>query len=95
MPAVGIASRIEWTAEPLMKKPPPALKLLPWKLETISTTIVMHGMTTFHHVSALLTRASQRMPIMLMIVKTAISASVTTEPDAVDDAPWNQLCSPL
>ena len=95
MPAFGIASMIDLTAAPWMKKPPAAVKLLPWKLDTSSTTIVTQGMMTFHHVSALLIRASHRIPIMLTTVNSAISAIATTRP-----VPWttpftNQPCRPL
>ena len=65
MPPPGIAIRIDLTAEPLTKKPPPALRLPPCDLKTSSTMMVSTGTRIFQVVRMLLTRASQPMPIRL------------------------------
>ncbi len=80
MPPVGIAMRIDLIAAPWMKKPPAAVKLLLWKWVSSSTMIVRIGMNTFHEVSPLFTRASQRMPIRLTTTKKNIRQIATTMP---------------
>ena len=82
MPA-GRARTIALNGSGWTKKPPAAVKLEPWKLEASRTMIVPTGMITFHHVSALLTRASQRTPMRLIAVKTNMSAIATGIP-----GPW-------
>ena len=61
-------------------KPPPAVKLLPWKETAISTTIVSSGTAVFQITVALLDSASQFTPARLMSVKTSMSTTATTRP---------------
>ncbi len=63
-------------------KPPPAVKLPPWNLNS-STTMARIGIATFHHVTVLLTRANQRMLRKLTAVKIAISTMVSAKPAPV------------
>ncbi len=69
--------------QPNGMKPPPALKLPPWKEVETSTTIVNTGTAIFHHVATLLVSESQRTPMMLMTEKISISTPATTYPWAV------------
>ena len=76
-----------------MKKPPPALKFDPWNLKPMNTMIVSTGIATFHHVSELFTRASQRTPTRLTIVNRNIRINATTIPTPVSFVPLYQLCA--
>ena len=68
------------TTAPLTKKPPPWLKLEPWKCVASRTMIVSTGISTFHDVIALLARASQRMPIRLRVTKISIRITAAMIP---------------
>ena len=56
MPAVAMASKTACMPPmgPGMKKPPPAVKLCPWKCVDSNTITVRTGMSTFHDVIQLL-----------------------------------------
>jgi hypothetical protein len=80
IPPAGIAIKMSLNSAPLTKKPPPWLKLPPWKCVASSTTMVRIGIRTFHVVSELLTRASQRIPIRLTNTNMNMRTIATTIP---------------
>ena len=80
MPPLGIAIRIDLTAAPLTKKPPPAEKLPLWDLKISRTMIVSTGTMIFQVVRTLFTRASQRTPTRLIAVNTNMRITATTMP---------------
>jgi hypothetical protein len=81
MPLPGMASSTD--LKPNGMKPPPAVKLPPWKLLIDSTRMASSGAPTFHQVATVLTRASIRMPRKLMETKIAISTTAITIPGPV------------
>ncbi len=80
IPPDGSETRIECSAEPCTKNPPPAVKLPVCRWVASSTTIVSTGIATFQTVIALLARVSQRMPIRLSTTKQAIRTTATPIP---------------
>lgn len=85
MPPAGMATKIDFSSDPLTKKPPPAEKLPEWKLVIIKTMTARMGSPTFQSVRVLLTRASQETPMRFTATKKIIRMTATTMPDAVSD----------
>ena len=79
MPAAGIAVKMSFHVTPLGTKPPPALKLPGWNLNS-STMMARHGIATFHHVMPELTLENSPMARKLIAVKIAIRMIVNTKP---------------
>ena len=82
MPAPGIAAKMACQVTPLGMKPPPALKLPGWNLNS-STMMARIGIATFHQVMPALTRENIRMARKLIAVKMAIRMTVIAKPSPV------------
>src|SRR5512144_186820 len=80
--AMAIISALAMRTSP-GKNPPPAVKLPAWNRVTMSVMTASRGTTTLTVVSALFARSTHRIPMRLMITKTASRPTATAIPGPV------------